>query len=51
VAIAAFLRILVADHRLSPDDPRLENARRVDAAGQPLEQAEPSAVPVPAAAD
>ena len=34
VAIAAFLRILVADDRLPPDDPRLANARRVDADGQ-----------------
>ena len=51
VAIAAFLRILVADDRLSPDDPRLANARRVDAAGRPLEQSEPTTVAVPSAAD
>jgi uncharacterized protein YqhQ len=51
VAIAAFLRVLVADNRLSPNDPRLANARRVDADGQPLKPREPAAVTVPSAAD
>jgi uncharacterized protein YqhQ len=51
VAVAAFLRILVADDRLSPDDPRLARTRSVDAAGKPLEREGPALVPVPTAAD
>jgi uncharacterized protein YqhQ len=51
VAIAAFLRILVADDRLAANDPRLANARRVDAGGTSLEPGEPPTVAVPSAAD
>ena len=35
-AIAALLRVLVADGRVAPDDPRLAAARRVDASARPL---------------
>ena len=52
VAIAGFLRILVADDRLSPRDPRLARAVAVDVEGRPLEpRVVPFAEPVPTAAD
>jgi len=36
VAIAALLRVLVADGRVTEDDPRLRTARRVDPTGLPI---------------
>lgn len=36
VAIAALLRVLVADGRIAKDDARLASARQVDAAGRPI---------------
>ncbi len=36
VAIAALLRVLVADGRVAEDDPRLRSARRVDPTGLPI---------------
>ena len=36
VAVAALLRVLVADGRIAADDPRLASARLVDGAGNPL---------------
>jgi uncharacterized protein YqhQ len=52
VALAAFLRILVADGRLAEDDPRLAAAVRVDVEGRPLEPVSfPEPELVPSAAD
>jgi|SRR5579884_3983134 len=51
VAIAALLRVLVADGHIAADDPRLANARPVDANAQPLPTPAAEGVPEPAVAD
>lgn len=52
VALAAFRRILVADGRLDPADPRLADAVQVDAQGRPLDLVPlPEPILVPTAAD
>ncbi len=51
VAIAALLRVLVADGHVAESDPRLAKARRVDANGRPLEEIVQIGEPVAMAAD
>jgi uncharacterized protein YqhQ len=51
VAIAALLRVLVADGHVAESDPRLATARRVDANGRPLEEIVQIGQPVAMAAD
>jgi uncharacterized protein YqhQ len=51
VAIAALLRVLVADGHVAESDPRLAAARRVDADGRPLEEIVQIGEPVAMAAD
>lgn len=51
VAIAALLRVLVADGHVAGDDARLDRARQVDAAGKPLPRLGRASEPVAMAAD
>ncbi|MEA2597748.1 MAG: hypothetical protein QOF01_4217 [Thermomicrobiales bacterium] len=51
VAIAALLRVLVADGHVAESDPRLQNARRVDASGRPLDEIVQIGQPMALAAD
>jgi uncharacterized protein YqhQ len=51
VAIAALLRVLVADGHVAHDDARLERARQVDGAGKPLPRFGGASEPVAMAAD
>jgi uncharacterized protein YqhQ len=51
VAIAALLRVLVADGHVAASDPRLTKARRVDANGRPIEEIIHIGEPVALAAD
>jgi uncharacterized protein YqhQ len=51
VAIAALLRVLVADGHVADDDARLARARRVDGSGQPLPAFGFAGEPVALAAD